>query len=129
MGAPNVVDGATLMCTFGAGVGNLVVLPINRVTVEGRPAATVADAVPLLNIRPMGLCMSLANPAVAAATAAALGVLTPQACSPVTAAWMPGTPRTTIGGRPALTLGSQCRCAFGGVITVVQPGAMRTTTG
>ena len=38
----------------------------------------------------------------AAATAAALGVLTPMPCIPVTAApWMPGVPQVLIGNMPA----------------------------
>jgi len=32
-----------------------------------------------------------------------------------------------IGGQPALVSGSICTCAFGGVISLVVPGAVRTT--
>ena len=42
------------------------------------------DNKPFANILPFGLCTSLANPITAAQTAAALGVLTPGACTPVT---------------------------------------------
>jgi uncharacterized Zn-binding protein involved in type VI secretion len=69
--------------------------------------------------------MSLANPEVAAATAAALGVLTPMPCQPVTTPWIPSS-ETMIGGQPALTLGSTCMCAFGGVITITFPGSTRS---
>jgi hypothetical protein len=34
--------------------------------------------------------------------------------------------RTQIGGSPALTAGSLCNCAWGGVITIGFPGAVRT---
>jgi len=100
------------------------------VTIEGRPAAAIADMVPMVNIPPFGMCSSIANPTVAAATAAALGVLTPMPCVPAIAGtWIPAAPRTTVGGKPALVSGSTCVCSFGGVITITMPGAMRTTAG
>lgn len=126
MGAPQVVDSAQMLCTFGSAPSSLGVLPTARVLVEGRPAATIADAVPFVNIRPFSTCLSLANPMVAAATSAAMGVLTPQPCIPATSAWLPGSPATTLGGRKALTMGSTCRCQWGGVISVTQPGSVRT---
>ena len=36
-------------------------------------------------------------------------------------------PKVLIGGKPALTLGSTCMCAYGGMITVVNPGGARET--
>jgi hypothetical protein len=65
-----------------------VVLPKNKVLCEGPPAANIMDHVPMLNILPFGVCSSPANPTVVAATAAALGVLTPMPCIP--APWAPG---------------------------------------
>ena len=65
-------------------------------------------------------------PQVLAATTAALGVLTPMPCIPVTGAWVGGAVQTTIGGKPALTLGATCTCGFGGAIQIVNPGAVRT---
>jgi uncharacterized Zn-binding protein involved in type VI secretion len=122
----NAVLGALLQCSFGLAPASLAPLPTSRVMIEGRPAATVVDSVPLVNIPPFGMCSSLANPTVAAATTAALGVLTPMPCVPVTTPWQPGALRTMIGGKPALTAGSMCNCAFGGVIQMVLPGTMRT---
>ena len=59
------------------------------------------DNKPFVNILPFGMCMSLANPMVAAATAAALGALTPMPCIPVTPApWVPGSPTVLVGGMP-----------------------------
>ena len=123
----NAVTGAMLQCTFGLAPSALNVLPIRRVTIEGRPAATVADTIPLVNIMPFGMCTTPSNPTVAAATAAALGVLTPMPCIPATEGeWVPGAPLTKIGDEMALVEGSLCTCAWGGVITMTMTGAFRT---
>lgn len=124
---PSVVTGAMLQCSFGMAPSSLIALPTSRVMIEGRPAATVQDTITGVNIPPFGMCSSLANPTVAAATSAALGVLTPMPCVPaVVGRWVPGAPRTMIGGIQGLVAGSMCTCAWGGVITILQPGAMRT---
>lgn len=122
-----VVAGAELTCTFGMAPSVLVVLPENRVMVEGRPAATIMDHEPILNIPTFGLCNSPANPEVAAATAAAMGVLTPMPCVPMTMApWLPGAPTVLIGGCPSLGNPSMCLCNWGGEITVALAGSLRT---
>lgn len=111
------------MCSFGAAPGTLNVLPTGRVTADGVPMATIMDHQPNVNIAPFGMCMSPSNPQVAAATSAAMGVLTPQPCVPVTVTpWAPGAVLTTIGGKPALTQPSTCNCMWAGVITVSNPG-------
>lgn len=125
----NVVSTAMLTCTFGMAPSTLNVLPLARTTIENRPAATIADAAPAVNIPPFGMCMSLSNPTVAAATAAALGVLTPMPCVPVTQSWIPLVPTVLVGGKPVLVSGSTCVCAWGGVIQVAFPGAVQTMTG
>jgi len=124
----SAVMGAVMQCTFGLAPSTLSPLPVSRVTIEGRPAATIIDIAPGVNIPPFGMCTSLSNPTVAAATAAALGVLTPMPCLPVVPGpWKPGAPRTTLGGKPALVSGSTCNCAWGGLISLTMPGAVRTT--
>ena len=116
-----VTMGATLQCSFGVAPSALMVLPQNRV-LTAVPAANIMDNKPLVNILPFGMCSSPANPTVAAATAAALGVLTPMPCIPVTAApWVPGTPTVLIGNLPALDQNSKCMCNWGGVISVINP--------
>ncbi|WP_134766691.1 DUF4280 domain-containing protein [Nocardioides sp. 1609] len=128
MGNPAAVTGAMLACTFGVAPSTLNTLPAKLVMVEGRPVATIPDIAPGMNIAPFGMCTSLANPTVAGATAAALGVLTPMPCVPVVPGpWTPGAPKTLIGGVPALTAGSMCNCAWGGVISMTMSGAVRTT--
>ena len=123
-----VVMGAMMTCSFGMAPSSLVVLPVNRVLVGNVPAANIMDYAPFVNIPPFATCMSLANPAVAAATAAALGVLTPMPCTPVTAApWVPGCVTVLIANMPALNDSSKCICSFGGVIQVVYAGQAQTT--
>ncbi len=87
-------------------------LPSRMVMVEGTPAATIMDST-ILNVPTFGMCTSLSNPEVAAATAAALGVLAPMPCVPMLTPWTPGSPTTLIGDEPALVAGSQCQCAYG----------------
>jgi hypothetical protein len=117
-----VCMGAGLQCSFGVAPGTLVVLPVRR-TLAGAPAATIMDHAPFLNVLPFGMCQSLANPMVAAATAAAFGVLTPMPCIPVTPApWIVGSPTVLIGNLPALNNSSKLMCAWGGVIQVTSPG-------
>mgnify|MGYP001114827517 CR=1 FL=1 len=121
-----VALGASLMCTMGVAPSSLMVLPINRTLADNKPAANIMDHKPFVNIMPFGMCKSPANPAVAAATAAALGVLTPMPCTPVTPGpWMPGSPTVLIGNMPALNNTSKCMCAFAGTISITNPG---TTT-
>lgn len=117
-----VCGGATLQCSFGAAPGTLMVLPSNRVNTT-MPIANIMDNKPMVNITPFGMCSSLTNPQVAAATAAAMGALTPQPCIPViTAPWTPGSPTVLVANMPALNNNSKCMCNWGGVIQVVNPG-------
>ena len=117
-----VCTGANLQCSFGAAPSALAVLPVNRV-MTGAPAANIMDHIPLVNVMPFGMCNSPANPMVAAATAAALGVLTPMPCIPMTTApWMPGAATVMLGGMPALNNASKLMCQWGGVIQALVPG-------
>lgn len=88
-----------------------------------KPAAQIRAHVPLVNIGPFCLCASPINPAVAAATAAAGGVLTPVPCVPKTdTPWLPGSPKVTTAHNAALNDSSVLICAYGGVIRVDDPG-------
>ena len=115
--------GATLRCSFGLTPSTLVVLPQNRVFTNERPDANIGDHVPLVNILPFGMCISEANPAVEAATAAALGVPTPAPCAPVTPEpWTPGAVTVLLGDMPSLSSNSVLMCMWGGVIQIINPG-------
>jgi hypothetical protein len=120
-----VCNGATLKCALAVppGTSVFVVTPEKMVNTSMQPAANIMDHVPLKNVMPFGACMSLANPAVAAATSAALGVLTPMPCIPNTPApWVPGSPTVLLKNFPALNNTSTLQCMWGGVITVLMPG-------
>ena len=120
-----VCMGAMMACTFGVAPSSLVVLPTNEVFTNMVPDANIMDHIPMVNIMPFGMCMSPSNPVVAAATAAALGVLTPMPCIPATPApWVPGAVTDLLGNFPALDNVSQLMCIWGGVITFTSPGEM-----
>lgn len=115
--------GAQMTCTFGAAPSLLQVLPIHRVQTDMVPDANINDHIPLVNILPFGVCSSPANPMVAAATAAALGVLTPMPCIPNTPSpWLIGAPTVLLDNAPTLDNISKLICIWGGVITFVTPG-------
>lgn len=124
-----VVTGASALCSFGTAPGTISATSQTACLVEGKPAATIQDAQPA-NITPFGMCTSLLNPQVAAATAAALGVLTPQPCMLVPAGpWTPTKPGVLVGGQPCLTRDSRLLCNNGGgVINITFPGQGKTIT-
>lgn len=126
-----VTNGAQLTCMFGQVPSTLSVLPAGQpVQASSQLVAKITDMQPMANIPSFGMCVTLSNPQVAAATSAALGVLTPQPCIPViTAPWTPGSPSVSVGGTPALTGDSQCVCAWGGTITITSPGQTSASTG
>lgn len=114
--------GAMMTCTMGVAPSSLVPTP-KTVMTSNMVAANILDHVPMLNIMPFGMCMCPGNPMVAAATAAAMGVLTPMPCIPNTPApWVPGAPNVLLGGAPALNNSSQLMCIWGGMIAFTTPG-------
>ena len=117
-----VATGAMCQCSMGMTPLSLMVLPISKTLAQNKPMASIMDNKPMVNILPFGMCRSPANPTVAAATAAAMGVLTPMPCIPVVAApWMPGNPKVLVANKPALTNTSKCMCNWAGVISIVNP--------
>lgn len=121
--AIETVNSATLQCSMGTAPSSLTVLPLHRMKAGNQAAANIMDHIPMVNIKPFGLCRSPANPVVAAATAAALGVLTPMPCIPATPApWVPGSPTVLVDMMPALNNSSKCMCIWAGVISISAPG-------
>lgn len=119
-----VVSGGTAVCTFGTAPGTINATAQSICFGCSKPVATIKDTAANVNITPFGMCMSMANPQVAAATAAALGVLTPQPCMPAAAGtWIPANPTVLVGGAPCLTGDSRLVCGNGmGTIAITFPG-------
>jgi hypothetical protein len=119
-----VVDGAKLTCNQGTSPGSLTVSPPRVADSDGTKAATVNHYLPMTNIPAFGMCQTQANPQVAAATAAAQGVLTPQPCVPVTTSpWSPGASLVTIDDQKALSDDSTCSCQWTGTVSITSPGS------
>jgi len=119
-----VANGAQLKCSQGLAPALLTVLPVSLIEGGVVPAATVMDNLPMVNIAPFGMCQAQANPTVAAATAAASGVLTPMPCIPVvTAPWSPGSAGVQLAGQNALTSDSKCTCTWTGSIEITDPAS------
>ena len=122
-----VCMGAMMKCSFGVAPSSLMVLPVNRVLVSNMPMANIMDNKPMVNILPFAMCQSPANPTVIAATAAALGVLTPMPCIPMTVApWTPGNPTVMVANMPAINNSSMLTCNWGGMISISSPGQATT---
>lgn len=115
--------GTMLTCTFGVAPSVFTAqgLPGVPKIFGSMPAATITEFTPA-NIPPFGMCNSMANPTVAAATAAAFGVLTPMPCVPmVVAPWAPPSTLMSANNIPLATEQSKAVCAYGGMIAVQMP--------
>ena len=124
-----VCQGAMLQCTFGLAPSSLMVVVPLRPKCGNMLMATIMDMIPMANIMPFGMCQSMANPQVASATAAAMGVLTPMPCIPVIVApWAPPG-QVKIMGQPALINNAKCMCTWGGQISITNPSGSMMTQG
>ena len=116
----------TCMCSFGTAPAAIRVTSQAKVLAGGKPCGTIQDAQGFVNLGPFGMCTSLANPAVASATAAALGVLTPQPCTPqIAGMFIPTKPKILISGKPCLASDCKAMCAFAGNISIVNPAQVK----
>lgn len=122
-----VIATGTCMCSMGTAPAPLKVTNNVKVLADGKPVGTISDCQGIVNVGPFGLCTSLANPTVASATAAALGVLTPQPCMPVIAGtWIPTKPKVLIGGKPCLASDASAVCSYAGSISITFAGQVKT---
>ena len=118
MGMQTVMT-APCQCTMGLVPSVLMVLPLHKTMAMGMPAANIDDHIPFLNVLPFGTCKSMACPTTAALTIAAMGVLTPGPCIPLTLSpWAPGCSTVMLDGKPALNNSSTLTCSFGGTISI-----------
>lgn len=116
-----VVLGSQLTCSFGVAPSVFSPTPAPQpVMFEGKLAGTVTDFVPMVNIKPFGMCTSPSNPQVIAAQGA------PVPCIPLTSApWIPMAPTKVVYKKPVLLQGSTCNCMWGGVIMCSNPGVTK----
>lgn len=116
-----VTNNALCQCSFGMAPSPLTVVGL-RPMCGNMPMANIMDFAPMVNIKPFGMCQSMANPTVAAATAAAMGVLTPMPCVPaITAPWSSGA-QVKVCQLPALLANAKCMCMWGGNISITFAG-------
>lgn len=121
------VDGAVLTCSFGTAPCTLRATSQSACLTLNKPAATIQDMKGKVNISGFGMCTSPVNPQVAAATAAALGVLTPQPCNCLAPApWVNPGMAPLANGVPCLRSDARLLCANGmGSISIAMPGQMK----
>ena len=120
-----VVQTSICMCSFGMAPCPLMVSSQQNVMVNNMLQATIMDN----KFPTFGMCTSLMNPTVSAATSAAMGVLTPMPCVPAIAApGGPGAPTVLVGGKPLLNNTSKLMCNFGVIIQVNMSPAFTTMT-
>lgn len=112
-----VNSGSTCMCDKGLAPCP-VAMGLPTVTTSATPALNGSSAT--ISVLPtFGMCTSQANPTVATATAAAMGVLTPMPCVPVFIPPWSGTSTTVnLAGLPAVNAMSSLTCSWGGTIKV-----------
>src|SRR6185437_8420019 len=112
------VENALLACDKGSLLSPLGVMstapPVNATK---KLAAEIEDWKPAINVRSFGMCSSMENPEVQAATEENKGVLTPMPCSPKTTTNWSGKTIVTIRNVPALHEGCTVSCQYGGTIT------------
>ena len=123
-----VCNGALLKCSMGDLPSTFTVFhPPGLVNLEKKPMANIMDFKPLVNIMTFGMCKCPANPVVASATTAALGVLTPMPCVPnTTMPWTMPKPNVFVKKMPAITDQSQLMCLWTGIIKVNFAGQVST---
>lgn len=122
-GIPYVTANAILRCPFGLMTSILNVVDPTRPSIGFNKMATIQDRHPI-NIPPFGMCTSILNPEVEAATALALGTLTPAPCPCVQAMMGWSLAPNNVVSKSSYYLDQTCTllCSFGGNIMIVHSG-------
>ncbi len=115
-----VCMGAMMQCTFGMAPSTLMANAQVTTMTSSKVMATIMDNKPMGNIPPFGMCNCPANPATIKPPPV---MFAPAPCVPVIPApWAPGSPTVMVGNYPALNNSSKLMCAYGGVISIINPG-------
>lgn len=115
---------AMMSCSFG--LAPSAFQPTCNPTIMAKGIVGCAMDVTPANIPPFGMCTSMMNPAVITATAAAMGVLTPQPCTLIAAGmWITPKMNILLKTAPVLTTDAKLMCAFGGVIQFSNSPSMK----
>lgn len=118
----SLCSGAELQCNCGDNNSIYTVLPTKKVSINNKPLAVISDTKPMINIKPFGLCKSMANPTVAAATAANRGKLQKMPCVPnIVETWSEGIKHFLAKEQTPCNL-SKVKCLYSGLIRVVDSG-------
>lgn len=114
---------SAIQCLFGAMPTPLIVLPDRTITAEFMLMGNISDMIPFVNIETFGECVSLANPQVIIATAAAMGVLTPMPCEPIVVdPWVSEAMNVFVEIMPAIDSTAVVMCIWAGAIHIDEPG-------
>lgn len=118
-----VVETAKLQCGCGSQESALKVPVDHKTDINDKHQANIKDHKPNLNVQSFGLCGSMANPEVAAATAANWGNLKKMPCKPVTLTpWIDGKSDVLLDREPALLSTSILNCRWSGTIRIIDCG-------
>jgi hypothetical protein len=119
-----VCKGAVLKCSMGTSPSVLNIIPTGKpVYLHNRLMAKVTDHKPNVNVQSFGLCRSMANPTVAAATSANFGVLTPMPCIPNTQTpWNPPKNDVLINNKSGILDNCKLNCVWAGLISISNTG-------
>lgn len=120
------VAGAILQCSCGESRCVAKMPRSHGVFTKTKAQLNIMDFVPIANVGPFGLCSSMTNPVVAAATAKNGGGLQKMPCVPViTMPWIGGKEDTLIENFPALLNTCTNMCTWAGKITIEDDGQER----